>query len=204
MIDSRLRVLAIVLLTLPLLAACRLMPEPRPVHVGAPDGVTLRIPEGLDTPVREDAMRVPRVAAARSELDPAVLARPPAALAVNVGGLPEFAGSSYPIADELDSAWRRVGLAVERAPQLTVLRRDEAQRRIEVELEPEVLPRPASGFLGRIFGRDQVMLNVQPPVWVRVREDGAGSLVEVVDERGQRLEDLRARRVLGILSARLG
>ncbi|HXD82937.1 MAG TPA: hypothetical protein VN599_00750 [Rudaea sp.] len=165
----------------------------------------LEVPPDLDTPVSSDAMAIPQPGA------PGAAAQTSAG---NVGSAPPavtIAGSgSLRIADNVDHAWQRVGIALERSQAGTISARDDKAHTYTVEVAglraaaQPVAPaehhwytrilhpfgggsKPASSDTGPVSGN----------LTVTVSADGDGARVEVNGP------EEAARRVLEILRERL-
>jgi len=87
----------------------------------APENRPLEVPPDLDPPNVDPSMQIPVMAGQAGGKSPAVAAAP--ALA---------AAGPFVLADAIDSAWRRVGLALERMDGVTVGSRSQALGTIEV------------------------------------------------------------------------
>ena len=125
----------------------------------------LEVPPELSTPTTDPSMAIPAVSATRSS---PTSVTPPAA-----------ASTAFQIADSADSAYKRVGLALDRLSGLVVVDRAQALSAYNVRFEGEE-------FL------------------IRVVADGQASRVEAVNAAGSVLDSGAATKVLGMLKARLG
>ncbi|MCE7929898.1 MAG: hypothetical protein DYH17_00775 [Xanthomonadales bacterium PRO6] len=155
----------------------------------------LRVPSGLIAPAPNPALQIPAVEGTAS----AVGLAPPAlgsAVAVARGGLPRATNAVLTVADEVDSVWRRVGIALGRSGCCRVLGKDHEGLRYEVELVA-ALPRP--GFFRRLFGADEPVSTMT----VQVAATETGAIVSVVDADGGTRRDDGALSVLGAVEARL-
>lgn len=126
----------------------------------------LEIPPDLDRPATDSSMEIPAVATPRTT--------PRAAAAVAV------AGASFVIADGPDSAWRRLGLALDRIEGVTISERDQPQSVYSVSYEGE-------SFLLKVAA-----------------EGDTSSRISAVDQGGQEVRTGAAGRLLALLKQRLG
>lgn len=168
----------------------------RPIaYEDARETAPLKTPPGLIAPAPNPALMIPPVAgmAASVDLAPPTLGNKVAAAR---GGLPRAANAILSVADEAGSAWRRVGIALERGGCCKVLGKDREGLRYEVELLAAT-QRP--GFFRRMFGADAPATTMT----VQVAADGDGATVMVVDAEGTTRRDDAAMSVLGVVEARL-
>lgn len=122
----------------------------------------LEIPPDLDRPAQDSSMQIPATATPRAA---------PAA---------PVTGASFLIADAPESAWRRLGLALDRIEGVTISERVEAQSVYNVSYEGESFQ-------------------------VKVAAEGeASSRVSAVDQSGQEVRTGAAGRLLALLKQRLG
>lgn len=121
----------------------------------------LEIPPDLDRPAADSSMEIPAVGTPR-----AAAARP-------------VTGQSFLIADAPDSAWRRLGLALDRVEGVTISERAELQSVYNVSYEGE-------SFL------------------IKVAPEGEASRISAVDQGGQDVRTGAASRLLAVLKQRLG
>lgn len=165
------------------------------VYEDAAETPPLRVPSDLILPAPNPALQVPAVQGVASNVDTA----PPTlgnTVAVARGGLPRAANAILPLADATDSAFRRVGIALERSGCCKVLAKDPSGLSYEVELA-SAPPRP--GFFKRMFGADAPSSRMI----VQVAAADTGSTVTVVDQAGATRKDDPAMTVLGAVEARL-
>lgn len=165
----------------------------------------LEVPPDLDTPVTSDALAIPQPGS------PGTVAP---ASAGTVGSAPPAGtingGVSLRVADNVDHAWQRVGLALERSQAGTISARDAAAHTYTVEVAglraPAQQAVPAEHhWYTRIlhpFGGGAKSANtdtgpVSGNLTVKVSADGEGARVEVDGP------EEAARRVLEILRERL-
>jgi len=124
----------------------------------SPESRPLEVPPDLDAPRADTSMQIPAVAAPRP---------------VAVGS------AAFTIEDSVESAWRRVGLALERVDGVVIAERAQALSAYNVK-----------------FGGEEFLL--------RVVGTGNGSRVEAVGSDGQPRNEGAAARLLGTLKSRLG
>jgi outer membrane protein assembly factor BamC len=129
----------------------------------------------------------------------------PAATAstLKVGGEPQRARrplSEVPdrlsVAEGFDRAWRRVGLSLDRHG-FTIEDRDRAAGLFYLRYaDPEQAGKEEPNFFQRLFGAKG-----QSPVRYRVsvKAEGATSIVSILDDRGQPIADVNAKRILSLL-----
>jgi uncharacterized lipoprotein len=127
----------------------------------APEARPLEVPPDLDTPRVDPAMSIPEVAGG-ARRTPAITA-----------------GSPFTLADAADSAWRRVGIALERVEGVTVT--DRAQL--------------LSAYGVRYQGEEFL---------IRVSADGEKSRVHATTADGREASSAAAGKLLGLLKLRLG
>ena len=165
----------------------------------------LEVPPDLDTPTSSDAMAIPQPGTPGAATTPAgsVGSAPPA---VTIAG-----GGSLRVADNVDHAWQRVGLALERSQAGTISARDATAHTYTVEVAglrataAPVAPPVEHHWYSRIihpFGGGAKSTNadagpVSGNLTVTVSADGDGARVEVNGP------EEAARRVLEILRERL-
>jgi uncharacterized lipoprotein len=171
-------------------------------YAKAKQAAPLEVPPDLDAPVASDALAIPQPGeAARTSVGNAGSAPP----AVTITG-----GGSLRIADNVDHAWQRVGIALERSQAGTISARDATAHTYTVEVSGLRAPAPAAApaehhWYTRIlhpFGGGAKSANadtspVSGSLTVTVSADGDGARVEVNGP------EEAARRVLEILRERL-
>lgn len=133
----------------------------------------LQVPEGLSTPRIDDTMRIPEPEVGRDRRGAAVASAP-------APGRSGLVGDRLVLADHPQSAWRRVGLALDRmAGEVEVLSSDEAAGRIQVAVTGT---RPVQGLFRRLVRREervreQFELQLQPSAQgTEIRAVGGGTL----------------------------
>lgn len=150
----------------------------------------LQVPEDLDRPVADQALRVP-------DLDPSAGTRdttssstgPAAGGGTTAPSAVSLSGDVLTLADNPRSAWRRVGLALDRMGDVEVEERDEAAGRYRVEIAGS---RRSQGWFGRLLRRDEL---VRESFDLVIEPSAQGSQLRAVDggelsrELLQRLRD---------------
>jgi uncharacterized lipoprotein len=164
----------------------------------------LEVPPDLDAPVSSDALAIPQPGSPGAATpSPGIGSAPPSGAIIG--------GGSLRVADNLDHAWQRVGLALERAQVGTISARDASAHTYTVEvagLRATAQPAATSAkhhWYTRIlhpFGGGTKPANadagpVSGNLTVTVSADGDGARVEVNGP------EEAARRVLEILRERL-
>ncbi len=183
-----------------LLGGCSLFHHRDNYYSKARETKPLEVPPDLDTPTSSDELAVPQAGESGSAAQTAVGSAPPAAA---------LGGGVLHIADNVDHAWQRVGLALERAQAGTISARDAAAHTYTLEVSglqaPPAAPAPTEHhWYSRIlhpFGGGSRHVADSGPVsgklTVTVSADGDGARVEVNGP------EEAARRVLNILRERL-
>ncbi|WP_373715534.1 outer membrane protein assembly factor BamC [Roseateles sp.] len=100
------------------------------------------------------------------------------------------------VAEGFDRAWRRVGLSLDRHG-FTIEDRDRAAGLFYLRYaDPEQAGKEEPNFFQRLFGAKG-----QSPVRYRVsvKAEGANSIVSILDDRGQPIADVNAKRILSLL-----
>lgn len=133
-------------------------------YENSPESRPLEVPPDLTLPTTDPAMQVPAVAGVAS---PGAVARGP------------VTGTSFIIADAPDSAWRRLGLALERIGGVTIDAREELLAVYNVRFEGE-------SFL------------------VKIAAEGEASRVSTVSSTGNEITTGAAGKLLALLKSRLG
>lgn len=131
-------------------------------YENSPESRPLEVPPDLDRPASDSSMQIPAVASA-----------PRAAPAGPV------TGESFVIADSVDGAWRRVGLALDRIDGVTIGERAQPQSVYNVTFD-------GASFL------------------VKVAAEGEGSRISAVSADGQEVRTGAAGKLLALLKERLG
>ncbi|MGA9342430.1 MAG: hypothetical protein WBV61_08870 [Rhodanobacteraceae bacterium] len=177
----------------------------------------LEVPPDLDSPNTSGALVIPPVGSAASpsissgapaatpsqpatsptEISPAA-APPP----ISNGPGVALSGGGLSINDTVDSAYRRVGLALERGGDAKIVGRDEASHSYSVESTGKA--KSNAGWLKRMItlgraGKTAVGVHLT----VRVSAEGSGSRVSIQGGGDEASEDA-AKALLNMLRARLG
>mgnify|MGYP001024955755 CR=1 FL=1 len=132
----------------------------------APENRPLEVPPDLDRPNTDPSMQIPATGAQAGGKSPAA------------GGAPLAQASQFVLDDAIDSAWRRVGLALERMDGVKVGSRSEALGTVETT------------YGGQTF-------------LVRLRAQDGATTVSAVAPDGRALGDGPAAELLAQLQARL-
>jgi outer membrane protein assembly factor BamC len=111
-------------------------------------------------------------------------------------------GLSLTVDADFDTAWRRVGLALDRSG-FTVENRDRKQGVYEVRLSDNDPEASKPGFFARMFGAKSNSDGLSR-YKVQVQGQGKNSLVSVTDERGQTSNTATAKRIVKQLLDELG
>ena len=93
-----------------LLGGCSWFRHDNSYYVKAKQTAPLEVPPDLDTPVSSDAMAIPQSGSTGTATQASAGSAPPAG--------PISGGGSLRIADNVDHAWQRVGIALERAQEI--------------------------------------------------------------------------------------
>ena len=103
--------------------------------------------------------------------------------------------------DDLDSAWRRVGLALDRTG-FTVEDRDRSRGLYYVRYVDPTLDNKKPGFFGKLFGRSAKQLPTER-YQIQVQPGSSGSLVTVHDKDGGAMAAQDSARIVQILADEL-
>lgn len=173
----------------------------------------LEVPPDLDSPDTGTALNIPDASGPsigqRRDDGTLVLGTPASAgtSSTSPPGMaagPSDSGGDLRIADSADSAWRRVGLALERSGAVTVLSRDEAARSYEIQASGITSQKPSwfkrAITLGRAGNTTSNTAAVR--LSIRVTEDGSRSTIHVEGPASD-AGDSAARNVRSILKQRL-
>lgn len=143
----------------------------------------LEVPPDLDTPSSSGALMVPAIGAApvQPTSTGVSMAATPTAMPPSTSIEPgvQLGGDGLHIADSVESAWARVGLALERSGAATVVARDEAGRAYSVETTGQTTEK--AGWFKRAItlGHAGNKVTAKVRLTVRVSADGAGSKVGI-------------------------
>lgn len=164
------------------------------VYEDARETAPLQVPKDLLAPAANPALQIPAVEGAAPSVD----ATPPTMgnnVAVSNASLPRATNTVLTSADDADSTWRRVGVAIDRSGCCQVLGKSEAELSYQVALNGAA---SKPGFFRRMFGaRDNSAMTL------KVAAAETGSQVSVVDADGGLRSDDAAMTVLGVVEARL-
>jgi len=152
----------------------------------------LEVPPDLDKPNTAGALTIPQAspnagaaapAAANVSAAPAGVqtpAAPAAAPVADAAATPAvLSADGLHVADSVDSAWNRVGLALERSGAATILARDEAGRTYEVQTAAQVVSKPGWFKKTITLGMAKGKTTAQVRLRLRVAAEGDGSKVTV-------------------------
>jgi outer membrane protein assembly factor BamC len=140
----------------------------------------------------------PKDAVAAVKNDKAPVAAPTSTLArLNADGL------SMTVDADFDTAWRRVGLALDRSG-FTVENRDRKQGAYEVRLSDNDPDASKPGFFARLFGAKATSVDGLSRYRVVVQNKGKSSVVSVTDDKGQATPTSTAKRIAKQLLDELG
>ncbi len=182
-------------LALALQFGCNLLANRPIVYEDARETAPLEVPPDLISPVANPALQIPVIAGAAVATDtapPSLGGTAPQAR----GNLPRATRAVLTIADDADSSWRRVGIALERGGCCTILSKDAASHTYAVQYNATG---PKPGFFKRMFGAG----SPDSSMTVEVAADGEGAKVTVLDAAGAVRSDQSALTVLGVIEARL-
>jgi uncharacterized lipoprotein len=166
----------------------------------------LEVPPDLDSPASSGALVIPATAAAPAQATSATAApgAAPAALPPSAAIQPgvQLGGDGLRIADSVESAWARVGLALERSGAATIVDRDEAGRAYAVETTGQTTQK--AGWFKRAItlGHAGNKVAAKVRLTVRVGADGTGSKVAIEGATDEASQDA-ARSLLAALRQRL-
>jgi uncharacterized lipoprotein len=202
MTSSSLRV-PLLFLALGALSACSWFRENPSDYKNAHETAPLEVPPGLDVPPRTSQMTVPEAAPAGAA-GAAPHAEPAMTTGTSTAGTtkPAYIGTetSLMLQDDVPSAFRRVGIALERAGTVNVISRDEQNGSITVTRN---VVTEEGGWFRRVIGKDTSKSTTVTRV-VRVSADGEGARVHIEDEAGREMTDETARQIVAALKERLG
>ena len=183
----------ILLAALVSLSGCSLVHRIRhtePAYKQAQEENPLEIPPGLDTPPNSEALSIPSVDVNGNPVGPQS-----APQMAPTGG--SVAGGTISLSDDVDSAYRRVGLALDRAGVGTVTAHDDSAHTYQIAVNSTVTTEPQGGFFHRILHRSHTE-TVTGAVTVAVSAQGSGSAVNVSGDPSA------VQRVVTALQQRLG
>lgn len=169
----RYALVAVIAVTLIATSGCGWFRSKKDPYKNAEENRPLEIPPDLDRPRVDSAMQIPAVANR-----PASNA---ASAGASISAVPQalISDGQFVLADSLDSAWRRVGLALERMDGVTVGSRSQALGTTEV------------AYKGLTF-------------LIRLRAQDASTEISAVSTDGRSLAGGPAAELLALLKTRLG
>ncbi|MGH8114569.1 MAG: hypothetical protein ACREPS_05900 [Rhodanobacteraceae bacterium] len=166
-----------------------------PAYKSAQQEQPLEVPPGMDQPATSDALAIPSTGTGAAAAAQPEATAPPAAETMSAapaaGG-----GTSLTLSDTPDSAYHRVGLALERGEVGKVVAHDDATHTYQIAVDTVVTSKPEGGFLHRMFHHSKNE-TVTGNVTVSVAPRGSGSVVEVTGNPDA------AARVTALLQQRL-
>lgn len=166
-----------------------------PTYKSAQQEQPLEVPPGMDQPATSEALAIPAPAGSAGNAGQAPAGAP--AMAPPAVGAPAAAGgASLTLADTPDSAYHRVGLALDRGGVGTVTGHDDAAHTYQVTVNATVTEKPQGGFFHRLFHRSKSE-TVTGNVTVAVEPQGSGSVVQATGNPDA------AARVIALLKQRL-
>ncbi len=199
--------------TLVALSGCQTIRSHNPFRHKEPDYKSaqqeqpLEVPPGLDQPPTSEALTVPEAGGGTSSIPVTVNGQPTSSLGAGASASGEapaaappsatISGNSLTLADDPDSAYRRVGLALERGGVGTISARDDTAHTYQIAVNSVVTTKPEGGFLHRMLHRSHTE-TVTGTVNVGIAPSGSGSVVNVQGDPDA------VERVLNVLQQRLG
>jgi uncharacterized lipoprotein len=167
-----------------------------PAYKSAQQEQPLEVPPGMDQPATSEALVIPGApsgaeATSATTTAGAPTTAPPAAVAPAAEG-----GTSLALADTPDSAYHRVGLALDRGDIGKVTAQDDAAHTYQVAINTVVAKKSEGGFFHRLFHGSKNE-TVAGNVTVSVAPQGSGSLVQATGDPDA------AARVITLLKQRL-
>lgn len=175
-------------------------------YKGAQETRPLEVPPDLDAPPTTRELVVPGATAAGAS----------SSSAASVGSAPPTTAAGpvdLHVADTVDNAYQRVGLALERAQLGKVASKDDAAHSYAYDFDGAVTTKPAAAqehhWYSRILhpfggGGDKAQTqNVKAALRVNVSEDAGGARVSVVAAPGDKSGEAAAQRVIAALRERL-
>ncbi|HEU0276441.1 MAG TPA: hypothetical protein VFQ95_01260 [Rhodanobacteraceae bacterium] len=138
----------------------------------------LEVPPGLNQPATTEALAIPgeNAGGASQAASTAATAAVPPALAPTEAAGAATVTRTLTLADTVDNAYRRIGLALARGDVGEVTAHDDSAHTYTVAVDTTVTEKPAGGFLRRLFHRSHKQ-TVRGEANVSVAAEGAGSVV---------------------------
>jgi len=171
-----------------------------PAYKSAQQEQPLEVPPGMNQPATSEALVIP---SASSGATAASSTMAPGAPAMTAPTAPPAAGvsaaegsTSLALADTPDSAYHRVGLALDRSGIGAVTARDDAAHRYQVAINTTVTKKSEGGFFHRLFHGSKSEA-VTGNVSVSITPQGSGSVVQATGNPDA------AARVIALLKQRL-
>lgn len=197
------------------LSGCQTISSHNPFRHRAPPYATARqaqpleVPPGLDNPPNAEALAIPTAGGNGSSMPPVTVNGEPVAApsGTSVGepsaapAYPAVSGNTLTLADDPDSAYRRVGFALQRGGVGTVSGRNDSAHTYQVAVNSVVTTGTQSqgGFFHRMLHRSHSETHtVTGTVNVSIAPSGSGSVVSVQGDADA------VERVLSMLQQRLG
>jgi outer membrane protein assembly factor BamC len=112
-------------------------------------------------------------------------------------------GVSLTVDADFDTTWRRVGLALDRSG-FTIENRDRKQGAFEVRLSDNDPEANKPGFFSRLFSSSKSTSDGLSRYRVQVSSQGKGSVVKVLGDNGQAVDNSTAKRIAKQLLDELG
>lgn len=173
--------LLLLLLATVALAGCQTLKAINPFHHREPQYKAARqeqpleVPPGMDQPPTTEALAIPN--AGKETTATAQPEAPPTGQEAgeSVAGASSMS-SSLSLSDTPDSAWHRVGLALQRGGVGTVTASDATARTYQVAVDATVTTKPKGGFFHRLFHHSRTQ-SVQGSVTISVTPAGTGSRI---------------------------
>lgn len=180
--------------------------EQRAEYEHVAEGQRLEVPPDLDAPDERRALRVPNATDSQVQ-GGAVSDRPGSPDSVDASD-PSDAGdarerTALVVDDDVESVFRRLGFALERIGVEIVERDAQAGYYVVDYVDTrarEQRPNVISRWVLRRQGPEDFSGNYR----LEVRDDAAGTMVILLDDRGQAAPDRVAAELLGAIDARLG
>ena len=180
-----------------LLSGCGFFGRNKSDYRGSQESRPLEVPPDLDTPSTSNALAIPAAGSGSTAAAAPVDAAP---AGLDGGDRNIGTESTLALTDGVSGAWRRVGLALDRAEIGEVTARDETAATFTVKT---TITEREQGFFGKIFGREKVSVGEATRV-VHIVPNGEASTVQIEDESGTVVDDAAARKIITALKARLG
>lgn len=156
-----------------LLSACGMFSRREAAYDASREQSALQVPEDLDRPSHDDTLRIPDPGVGR---DLRSVGQVPATGAVQRSSL---RADSLLLADQPHSAWRRVGVALERmGEEVEILERDETAGRYRLAV---IANRRPQGWFKRMFRREE---RVREEFELRLEPAAEGTMIRALGGGG--------------------